>query len=57
MGKAVSAIFTHEKSTKNTERFQEDTIQGQAYITGTIYVQRWVVGNAKKIKVTIEVLE
>lgn len=32
--------FVHEKSTKNTERFKEQTAPGQEPIIGTLYVRR-----------------
>ncbi len=48
--------FTHEKSTKNTERYQEQPEPGKPPIIGTLYVQRWALGTPlpKTLKVTIE---
>jgi hypothetical protein len=47
--------FTKEKDTKNTVRFSEDAVQGEPPIIGTLYVQKWFVGDASKLKVTVEV--
>lgn len=46
--------FTKEKETKNCIRFQEDTIQGQPPKIGSLYVQKWAVGDTMKLKVTVE---
>jgi len=49
--------FEKEKETKNTIRFAEVTPKGQPPIMGTAYVQKWAVGDAAKVKVTLEVPE
>lgn len=54
--KSFVSTFTHEKSTKNTERFQEDAGNEPPKI-GVLYIQKWAIGNAQKIKVTVEVVE
>ena len=46
--------FTKEKSTKNTVKFTEVQIQGEAPIVGSIYLQKWFAGDATNLKVTIE---
>ena len=46
--------FTKEKETKNTIRFQEDTVEGQPQKIGMLYVQKWAVGDTMKLKVTVE---
>ena len=46
--------FTKEKDTKNTVKFSEVQTQGEAPIVGTLYVQKWFVGDATNLKVTIE---
>lgn len=51
------ANFTWERSTKNTERFQEDPVDGQPPRIGTLYIQRFAIGKAKRVKVTVEVIE
>jgi hypothetical protein len=53
--KTKTVSFTKEKDTKNTVRFTEDAIQGEPPIVGTLYVQKWFVGDASKLKVTVEV--
>ncbi len=47
--------FTLEKETKNTIRYQEQT-EGKPPAVGTLYVQKWLVGQnpPKTIKVTIQ---
>ena len=45
--------FTIEKETKNTVKFNEVAVEGQAPIIGTLYVQKWFIGNTKEIEVTI----
>lgn len=49
------ATFEFEKETKNTVRFNEKPEPGKPPVIGTLYVQKWVVGEAKSLKVTIEV--
>jgi hypothetical protein len=49
--------FAHEKSTKNTERFAEQLEEGQPPVIGSLYVQKFAVGNAKSLTVTIEIRE
>jgi len=43
-----------EKDTKNTVKFAEVQTQGEAPIIGTLYVQKWFVGDAPNLKVTVE---
>ena len=49
--------FEKEKVTKNTVRFQEITEPGSPPVMNTLYLQRWVVGNADKVTVTIDINE
>ena len=46
--------FTLERETKNTIRYQEDA-SGKPPAIGTLYVQKWLLGNAppKTLTVTI----
>jgi hypothetical protein len=46
--------FTFEKETKNSIRYKEVPEVGQAPIVGSLYLQKWFVGEAKNIQVTIE---
>lgn len=45
--------FEFEKETKNSVRFKEVPDEGQPPIVGSLYVQKWYVGNSKKLEVTI----
>ena len=53
--KTKTVQFEKEKDTKNTVKFAEVQIQGEAPIIGTLYVQKWFVGGADKLQVTVEV--
>ena len=46
--------FKIEKETKNAVRFNEVPKEGEAPIIGTLYVQKWFVGNAQEIEVTVK---
>ena len=46
--------FTFEKETKNSIRYKEVPEEGQAPIVGSLYLQKWFVGQSKNIQVTIE---
>ena len=45
--------FVIEKETKNTVKFNEVPGEGQPPIIGTLYVQKWFVGNATELEVTV----
>jgi hypothetical protein len=51
---ARTATFTLEKATKNTLKFVEDTVEGQAPIIGQLYVQKHAVPSTCT-KVTVSV--
>ncbi|WP_199711889.1 hypothetical protein [Alginatibacterium sediminis] len=53
MSKKVVA-FEFEKETKNSVRFKEVPEEGTAPIVGTLYVQKWFVGNTKNIEISID---
>ena len=53
--KTKTVQFEKEKDTKNTVKFAEAQTQGEAPIIGSLYVQKWFVGDATKLKVTVEV--
>jgi hypothetical protein len=53
--KTKSVSFEKEKDTKNTVKFAEVQTQGEAPIIGSLYVQKWFVGDANKLKVTVEI--
>ena len=46
--------FVKEKETKNMVRFTEKPAEGQPPVIGTIYINKWAVGAADTILVTIE---
>ena len=49
-------LFTLEKETKNTGRYQETPEPGNPQIVGTLYVQKWALGHPvpKQLKITLE---
>jgi hypothetical protein len=51
---SVTLEFVLAKTTKNTKMFEEKPAPGSPPVVGTIYVQKWWVGDAEKIKVTIQ---
>ena len=52
--KKTTLTFVREKETKNAVRFQEEEVAGQPAGVGSLYVQKWMAGDAQKIKVTLE---
>jgi hypothetical protein len=54
-GKSKTIQFEKEKDTKNTVKFAEVQATGEPQIIGSLYVQKWFVGDATKLKVTVEV--
>jgi hypothetical protein len=48
--------FTLERETKNTIRYQEDA-DGKPPAIGTLYVQKWLLGNEPPQKLTITIGE
>jgi hypothetical protein len=54
---AMQVTFKLERETKNTVRFEELLKTGEPPKIGTIYVQKWALGEldpAKGLRVTIE---
>jgi hypothetical protein len=49
--------LVRERETKNTVRFAEIEVDGQPPIIGTLYVQKWVIGQVGRIRVTIQPLD
>lgn len=49
--------FEFEKETKNSVRFKELPEPGQAPVAGTVYLQKWFVGDKKKITMTFELVD
>jgi len=58
----IKIEFVRERETKNTVRFQEEPAEDQAPAVGTLYVQRWALGqmaralghSVDRLTVTIE---
>jgi hypothetical protein len=50
----MELIFNKEKETKNTIKFEEQPAEGKPAVIGSLYVQKWFVGDANTIKVTIK---
>jgi hypothetical protein len=48
--------FTLERETKNTIRYQEDA-NGKPPAIGTLYVQKWLLGQAPPGKLTVTIGE
>jgi len=53
----TNLVFKKEKETKNTVRFQELSRPGLPPAIGTLYVQKYIVGESEKITVIIIVGE
>ena len=45
--------FVYEKETKSSVRYQEAPGPGNPPVIGTLYVQKWFVGDAKAIELQI----
>ncbi len=53
---SLARVFhTWLKDTKNTVKFEEVQVHGEAPIIGSLYVQKWFIGDATHLKVTVEV--
>ena len=53
--KTLTATFNKDKNTTHTVKFIEEFDAGPPII-GTVYVQKWVVGDATRITVTVTVV-
>ena len=51
-----SITFTLERETKNTIRYQEDS-NGKPPAIGTLYLQKWLLGDKPPKKLTVTVAE
>lgn len=52
-----SINFEFEKETKNSIRYKELPDAGKPPIVGSLYVQKWFAGSARKLTVSIEIEE
>ena len=46
--------FEKEKETPNTIRFKEKNEPGTPPVMGTLYLQKWFIGDVSSVQVTIE---
>ena len=53
--KLITVEFTKERETKNTVRFMESEVPDQPPVIGTLYIQKWAIGDAEILSVTIKV--
>jgi hypothetical protein len=53
----VSVKLVFEKENKNSIRFKEVPELGKAEVLGSVYLQKWVVGNAKSIEISVKVAD
>jgi hypothetical protein len=51
--KSVTVKMMREKETKNSVRFQEVAKEGQAPVIGTLYLQKWWIGDTIEIDVEV----
>ncbi len=54
---AITVKFELEKAVKHSVRYKEVVEEGRAPVVGSLYVQKWFAGDAKELRVTIEVPE
>ncbi|HPA16139.1 MAG TPA: hypothetical protein PLU30_00230 [Verrucomicrobiae bacterium] len=45
--------FKRLRETKNTVRFEEDAPPGKPPVIGTIYIQKWFIGDAENATLTL----
>lgn len=53
----VSVKLVFEKENKNSIRFKEVPESGKAEVLGSVYLQKWIAGNAKSIEVSVKILD
>ncbi|MFT6918650.1 MAG: hypothetical protein ACJA2G_001269 [Cognaticolwellia sp.] len=51
----VKVKLVFEKENKNSIRFKEVAEPGKAEAMGSIYLQKWLVGDAKSIEISVKV--
>ena len=49
----TTLTFKRLRETKNTVRFEEETEAGKPPVIGTIYIQKWFIGDAAAMTVAI----
>lgn len=53
--KLATIAFSKEKETKNTIRYQEEPESGKPPAIGTLYVQKWMLGDETPEKLTVTI--
>ena len=53
----VKVKLVFEKENKNSIRFKEVAQPGMAEVLGSVYLQKWLAGNAKEIEVSVKVID
>lgn len=51
----VTVKLAFEKENKNSIRFKEVPEPGKAEAVGSIYLQKWLAGDAKTIEITVKI--
>lgn len=49
----ITITFELEKEVKHSVRFKELVEEGRAPVIGSIYVQKWYAGDAKRLSITL----
>lgn len=50
----ITLEFKKLRDTKNTVRFEEQTPAGKPPVIGTVYIQKWFIGDAENVTLTLE---
>lgn len=53
----VNLKLVFEKENKNSIRFKEVPEPGKAEVLGSVYLQKWLAGDAKAIEISVKVPE
>jgi hypothetical protein len=51
----VNLKLVFEKENKNSIRFKEVPEPGKAEVLGSVYLQKWLAGDAKAIEISVKV--
>ena len=53
----ITRKFVFDRPTKNTVRYSEEPAGGEAPVVGTLYVQKWALGNTPPQTIVITMKE
>ena len=53
--KEITRKFVFDRPTKNTVRYSEEPAGGEAPVVGTLYVQKWALGNQPPQVITVTI--